>query len=132
MVRVLGIGGVFFKCRDKCVLSRWYEKHLGMSLNEYGGKEFDLQEAPAGSYCVWGPFADESVYFQPSDKPFMLNLIVDDLDAALAQVEKAGAELVGEPETSEFGRFGWFLDPEQNKIELWQPDPGYRARKISA
>lgn len=121
MARVLGIGGVFFKCADRDALSRWYADALGMQVNEQGGIEFAPGELPAGAYCVWGPFAGDTGYFAPSTRPFMLNLIVDDLDGALSQVAANGGLLVGNIESYEYGRFGWFIDPEGNKIELWEP-----------
>ncbi len=121
MAKVLGVGGVFFKCRNKEALSAWYKKHLGMSLNQLGGIEFDHADAPTGAYCVWGPFAADTEYFSPSNKEFMINLIVDDLERALQQVEEGGAERVGGIENYDYGRFGWFVDPEGTKVELWEP-----------
>lgn len=123
MASVLGIGGAFFRCKDKKALTAWYEEALGMSVNEHGGIEFQTEDLPKGSYCVWGPFDAETRYFNPSQKEFMINLIVDDLDDALAQVSAMGAELIGDVESYSNGRFGWFIDPEGNKIELWQPAP---------
>lgn len=121
MARVLGIGGVFFKCRDREALAEWYREHLGLPVNERGGVEFEIDQLPESAYCVWGPFAETTGYFAPSGKQFMINLVVDDLEEALAQVAGAGAEVVGEVEEYEYGRFGWFVDPEGNKIELWEP-----------
>jgi predicted enzyme related to lactoylglutathione lyase len=121
MAKALGIGGVFFKCRDRRRLAAWYRKHLGLPVNERGGVEFDLNALPQGAYCVWGPFDASTGYFEPSRKPFMLNLVVDDLEGALAQVAEGGAERVDGIEEYDYGRFGWFIDPEGNKIELWQP-----------
>ena len=118
---------VFFKCSNRSALAAWYQDHLGLSINELGGVEFDLEQLPPGSYCVWGPFESTSSYFSPSPKEFMINLIVDDLEAALAQVEAAGAERVGGIEEYSYGRFGWFLDPDRNKIELWEPRPRVRG-----
>lgn len=121
VARVLGIGGVFFKCRDREALGAWYREHLGLPVNERGGVEFGPKALPPGAYCVWGPFDASTTYFAPSEKPFMLNLIVDDLEGVLAQVARAGARVVGEVEEYEYGRFGWFVDPEGNKVELWEP-----------
>lgn len=123
MAKALGIGGVFFKCRDRHRLSQWYARHLGLAINEEGGVEFSRLEIPPGAFSVWGPFDENSHYFDPSKKPFMINLIVDDLVRALEQVEAGGAEIVGEIEDYAYGSFGWFIDPEGNKIELWQPPP---------
>jgi len=121
MAKVLGIGGVFFKCRDKAALAAWYRDHLGFELSEYGGTDFGPAALPPGARTVWSPFDGDTDYFDPSTKPFMVNLIVDDLDGALERVRAGGARLVGEPQSYDYGRFGWFLDPEGHKIELWQP-----------
>ncbi len=121
MANAIGIGGVFFKCADKKELGAWYTEHLGLEIDEYGSVGFDVSRLPRTAFCVWGPFEDSTTYFDPSDKPFMINLVVDDLDGALEQVEQGGAEVVGEIEEYDFGRFGWFIDPAGTKIELWQP-----------
>ena len=121
MARVLGIGGVFFKCGDTEKLTAWYEKYLGMSVNESGGIEFPLELLPDTAYCVWGPFRKDTDYFAPSGREFMINLVVDDLEQALEQVVAGGAQQIGEIVRYEYGRFGWFLDPEGNKVELWEP-----------
>jgi predicted enzyme related to lactoylglutathione lyase len=122
MAQVIGVGGVFFKCDDPERLAGWYARHLGMSINDFGGVAFQFTGLPQGAYCVWGPFAADTTYFEPTRKSFMINLMVDDLDGALAQVRDGGAEIVGEVEAYEYGRFGWFIDPEGNKVELWEPD----------
>lgn len=121
MARALGIGGVFFKSQDREGLGAWYAEHLGLPVSEHGSVAFDLHDLPAGSVCVWGPFEADTEYFDPSDRPYMFNLIVDDLEAALDQVVAGGAKLAGEIEEYPYGRFGWFMDPEGNKVELWQP-----------
>lgn len=121
MARALGIGGVFFKCRDRTALATWYQRHLGLALTDFGGAHFGHEELPEGAYCVWGPFDADTQYFVPSLKEFMINLIVDDLDGALAQVAEGGAAVVGEVVKYDYGCFGWFVDPEGNKVELWQP-----------
>ncbi len=121
MARAIGIGGVFFKCDNRKGLGAWYAEHLGLEIDDLGSVGFDVSELPGTAFCVWGPFGESTTYFDPSEKPFMVNLIVDDLDGALAQVKQGGAEIVGEIEEYDFGRFGWFVDPEGTKIELWQP-----------
>lgn len=124
MARVLGVGGVFFRARDPKGLGEWYRRWLGVPYGEYGA-ELDPGDMPAGGYTVWCPFPESTTYFDPAERQFMVNLVVDDLDGALAQVEEGGAERVGGIEEEEYGRFGWFLDPEGNKVELWQPpEPG--------
>lgn len=121
MAKVLGLGGIFFKCKDPKALTNWYAKWLNIPVDEHGYVSLLPTTMPAGGCSVWGPFKQDTQYFEPSDKPFMMNLVVDDLDAALAQVVEGRAKLVGEPMEEEYGRFGWFMDPEGNKVELWQP-----------
>lgn len=128
MARALGIGGVFFKARDPKALADWYASRLGIELDEhFCGTCFRPASLPEGAYTVWSPFPAATDYFQPSEQPFMFNLIVDDLDGALAQVEQGGGVLAGEPQADQLGRFGWFVDPEGNKVELWQPPAGRTA-----
>lgn len=122
MAKVLGIGGVFFKSENPEKLGHWYKTYLGLDINpEYGGTSFFADGLPDGSYSVWSPFKKDTSYFEPSKNPYMINLIVDDLTQALDQVVEGGATLHGEPEDLEYGLFGWFVDPEGNKVELWQP-----------
>lgn len=122
MAKVLGLGGIFFKSKDPKALLAWYQSTLGMS--DESGDYVSLFPAamPAGGCTVFSPFKQDTTYFAPSDQPFMFNLVVDDVDGALAQVVAAGGTLAGEVNDSgEYGRFGWFLDPDGNKVELWQP-----------
>lgn len=121
MARVLGVGGVFFKADDAEGLGAWYQKWLGVPVEPPYGANFMPADMPAGGLTVWGPFKASTDYFDPSTKPFMVNLVVDDLDGALAQVAEGGAEVVGEIMEESYGRFGWFVDPEGTKVELWQP-----------
>ncbi len=121
MAKALGVGGIFFKSKDPRALLAWYQAHLGLPAesNEYAS--FAAAALPAGSCTVFSPFKPDAGYFAPSKSSFMFNLIVDDLDGALQQVAAAGAELVGGVQSFEYGRFGWFIDPDGNKVELWQP-----------
>jgi predicted enzyme related to lactoylglutathione lyase len=123
MEKVRGIGGVFFKSRDPDALRRWYQEHLGIAVESWGGARFLWREHdPAGDACtVWSPFHAETDYFAPSTASFMINFRVDDLDAMLAQLRAAGVRVADKIEDGEFGRFGWAFDPEGNKLELWQP-----------
>jgi predicted enzyme related to lactoylglutathione lyase len=121
MARVLGVGGVFFRARDPRKLGDWYQEWLGVPVSHPHGASFEPGSMPDGGLTVWAPFQHDTSYFDPSDRQFMFNLVVDDLDEALSQVQQGGAELVGEIEEYDYGRFGWFLDPEGNKVELWQP-----------
>ncbi len=121
MGKALGVGGVFFRSKNRETLGAWYKKTLGFEIDaSYGGSSFMHEQAPKGACTVWGPFKDDTEYFEPSTKPFMINLIVDDLDECLKQVEASGGTLVGEPCEEAYGKFAWFVDPEGNKIELWE------------
>jgi len=118
--RVLGLGGLFFKSPDPQKLLAWYAKWLAMGDGK-SSVEFTAGALPANAFTVWSPFPPATDYFSPSERDFMFNLVVDDLDAALGQVHLGGARVVGEVEEHEYGRFGWFVDPDGNKVELWQP-----------
>jgi catechol 2,3-dioxygenase-like lactoylglutathione lyase family enzyme len=125
MERVTGIGGVFFKAADKKALGAWYRENLGIDVaEEWGGAIFcwgeGAADAPSGS-TVWSPFPADTKYFEPSSASFMLNYRVGDLDAMLAQLRAAGVQVDDKVQDSEYGRFGWAMDPEGNRFELWQP-----------
>ncbi len=121
--RVHGIGGLFFKARDPAALSAWYGRHLDLPVAEWGGAVLNWKRADNGAdaYSVWSPFKQDTQYFKPSDSAFMLNLRVDDLDGVLAALREEGCSVLDRREDSEYGRFGYVLDPENNLIELWQP-----------
>jgi|SRR4051794_11504211 len=119
MARVTGIGGVFLSAKDPGALSAWYQKHLGIDVQEWGGAIFPAVDADAVTTWTIRPAADDS--FAPGTAPFMVNYRVDDLRALLDGLRASGARVVGDPEESEYGRFGWVIDPEGNKIELWEP-----------
>lgn len=121
MAKALGIGGIFFKSRDPQALMLWYQTHLGLPAESSDYASFFAPAVPPGGCTVFSPFKDTTGYFAPSKRDFMFNLMVDDLDGAMAQVVAGGAETVGDPQTFDYGRFGWFMDPEGNKVELWQP-----------
>ena len=119
--KVLGIGGIFFKCEEPGKLSSWYKKWLGFDLESGNSSSFKHESLPNGSFSVWAPFSSDTEYFEPAKKDFMINLIVDDLINALVQVKMGGAEVLDDVQEHEYGMFGWFIDPDGNKIELWQP-----------
>jgi predicted enzyme related to lactoylglutathione lyase len=121
MAKVLGLGGIFFKARDPRALMAWYQAHLGMPTESADYANLFPGTMPAGGCTVFSPFEADTRYFAPSTSSFMVNLIVDDLDGALRQVRLGGGRQVGEIKNFEYGRFGWFLDPENNKVELWEP-----------
>ena len=127
MQHVTGIGGIFFKARDPKALAEWYQSHLGLTLEPWGGSVFRWQTPtnPHGQgSTVWNAFEADTGYFAPSAASFMVNYRVDDLDAMLAQLRAAGCAVDAKVDSSEQGRFGWVIDPEGNKVELWQPPPG--------
>jgi predicted enzyme related to lactoylglutathione lyase len=128
MAQVLGVGGVFFRSRNPGKLARWYRDSLGIPLSMPSGATFKPSQMPANGMTVWSVFPARTKYFRPSASTFMLNLVVDDVDEALAQVEIGGGRVVGKPKGSPYGRFGWFLDPDGNKIELWQPPPEEQSK----
>ncbi len=123
MKRVTGIGGFFFRCEDPQSILEWYSKHLGISpVGESAIFEWKQREHPDKfGHTVWGPFAKSTRYFDPSKKDFMINYRVEDLENLIEQLKKEGVEVVGEIESYDYGKFGWILDPEGNKIELWEP-----------
>lgn len=124
MARVTGIGGVFFKTtRDNEALAAWYQEHLGMPLEDYGGAALRWPDDHAEDRGVtaWHVAAKDSDWFSPSGASFMINYRVDDLDGLLAQLRKANIEIQKGPESHENGKFAWVIDPDGNKIELWEP-----------
>ena len=124
MAKVLGVGGVFFKANDSKKLADWYQKTLNIEIGEYGAV-FKPETIPPTGYTAFGIFKAETKYFDVPDKtqqqPYLINFMVDDLFAMLIKIEKNGGKLIGKPEEYDYGKFGWFADPEGNKIELWQP-----------
>jgi predicted enzyme related to lactoylglutathione lyase len=124
MARVTGIGGVFFKSsKDNKALSDWYQKNLGMKREDFGGSilKWTEDKAEDQGLTVWHVAEKDSPWFSPSHSNFMINYRVDDMDGMLTQLKEAGVEIVSGPEYHENGQFVWILDPEGNKIELWEP-----------
>ncbi|PXY02734.1 glyoxalase [Marinifilum breve] len=125
--RVTGIGGIFFKTKDPKGTKEWYNKHLGIQCpDEYGGVfEWQKTSKPEETgFTIWGPFDENTEYFQPSKKDFMFNYRVENLEELLKELKEEGVEIVGEMQVFEYGKFGWILDPEGNKVELWEPFEG--------
>lgn len=118
MAKILGIGGVFFKAEDCDAVRTWYRDVLGFAIEDWGGAMF---AHPATGYTVWSPFKADTTYFAPSTQPFMINLIVDDLDGVLARAAGYGVEPLGRDDSDPSGRFAWLLDPAGIRVELWQP-----------
>jgi predicted enzyme related to lactoylglutathione lyase len=126
MKRVIGLGGIFLKCRDQVKTSEWYQKHLGINMESWGAQFFskDDPDPEQKGYTVFSLFKRSTEYFDPSEQPFMVNFKVDNLDALIAQLKSEGIEFVGTPVDEEFGKFAWIMDPEGNKVELWEPPVG--------
>lgn len=122
MRRVTGIGGVFFKAKDPKALAEWYRVHLGVPVETWGGAAFQwADDANGAGTTAWNLFKDDSTYFAPSRSGFMINYRVADLHALLAALKAEGCQVVDKLDESEYGKFGWVMDPEGNKVELWQP-----------
>lgn len=133
MKKVTGIGGIFFKCADPEKMRNWYSENLGLVTNEYGSLfEFrNANEKEEINYLQWSPFAENTKYFEPSKKEFMINYRVNDLVELVAELKKTGVTICDEIEEFEYGKFVHVLDPEGNKIELWQPVDSVFTKEIS-
>ena len=121
MKRVTGIGGIFFKAKDPRTLHAWYKEHLGIDVQPWGGAAFTWTD---GGTTAWLITSEKSDQFAPSSAPFMVNYRVDDLDALLAALRAEGCNVLDKTDDSDYGKFGWVIDPEGNKVELWQPPAG--------
>lgn len=124
MKRVTGLGGIFFKNKNPNQTREWYRKHLGIENGKYGGT-FEwrhAQDPDKKGYTAWSIFDPDTTYTQPSTKDFMINYRVDDLEALLAVLKEEGVKVIGEIEEFEYGKFGWIMDPDGVKIELWEPN----------
>jgi predicted enzyme related to lactoylglutathione lyase len=122
--RVLGVGGVFFRSPDPGRLAAWYRVTLGFETENWGatyGTSFAPESMPDNAFTVWSIFASDTKYFGDPRQSFMFNLVVDDLDAALENVSAAGGQVIPDREEHDFGRFGWIIDPDGNRVELWEP-----------
>ncbi|HET8714006.1 MAG TPA: VOC family protein [Gemmatimonadales bacterium] len=124
MPKVTGIGGVFFKSKgDHKALAAWYQKHLGIPLEPWGGAALRWAEDKGRDQGVtaWHVAAPDTKWFAPSDASFMINYRVDDLTGLLANLRAAGIQILKGPEADENGQFAWIVDPDGNKVELWEP-----------
>ena len=127
MKRVTGIGGIFFKAKDAPALRAWYKQHLGIDVSEWGGAMFSWSDDagnPTGGMTVWTINPQESKQFAPSDASFMINYRVEDVYALVAALKAEGCNVLEKIDDSEYGKFAWVIDPEGNKVELWQPPAG--------
>lgn len=125
MGKIKGIGGVFFKCKDAETVKAWYQENLGMQTDEYGaGFSWYHEDKEERGFTQWSPFEAGSDYFDPSKKEFMINYIVEDLEELKSELESKGVTILDAISEFEYGKFLHVLDPEGNKIELWEPkDP---------
>jgi predicted enzyme related to lactoylglutathione lyase len=126
MAKVTGIGGVFFKSTgDQAALVAWYQKHLGMPLEAWGGAILQWRDDKAGDggQTVWHVHKKDSKGFNPSTSSFMINYRVDNLDEMVKQLKAGGVDIVKGPDADDNGKFAWIMDPDGNKVELWEPKP---------
>jgi predicted enzyme related to lactoylglutathione lyase len=127
MKRVTGIGGIFFTAKDAPALQAWYKRHLGIDVQAWGGTAFhwvDEQAQPAAGSTIWSIGQDNGSYFAPGKADFMVNYRVADARSLAAALREEGCQVLENIEESEYGIFAWVIDPEDNKVELWQPPAG--------
>jgi predicted enzyme related to lactoylglutathione lyase len=127
MKRVTGIGGIFFKAKDPVALRAWYRTHLGIDVQSWGGAAFRWTDAdgnPTTGTTIWTVAEAGGDFFAPSTSSFMVNYRVADLHALIQVLRSEGCRVLEKTEDSEYGKFGWVIDPEGNKVELWEPPTG--------
>ncbi|NJN63520.1 MAG: VOC family protein [Acidobacteria bacterium] len=127
MRRVTGIGGIFFSAKNPQALWAWYKKHLGIDVQEWGGAAFTWTDAEGNQTkgtTIWSVGAADGDHFAPSKSTFMINYRVEDLESLLQALREEGCDVLEQTDDSEYGKFGWVMDPEGNKVELWQPPAG--------
>lgn len=125
MAKVIGVGGIFFLCKDAEATRNWYSRVLGISITDHGSSDFPHRISaatfPQSALTVWSPFKGDSDYFKPSTSDFMINLMVDDMDGMMTRLKAEGVSLEGDVLEEAYGRFAWIIDPDGRKVELWQP-----------
>ena len=124
MKRVTGIGGIFFKAKDAPALQAWYKRHLGVDVQDWGGAAFDWTDnagKPVRGTTAWSINPADSEQFAPSTAGFMINYRVEDLHGLVRLLREEGCQVLEKIDDSEYGKFAWVIDPEGNKVELWQP-----------
>lgn len=127
MKRVTGIGGIFFSAKDPVALRAWYKRYLGIDVQEWGGTAFtwaDSSGNPTHGTTIWSIGSADSNHFAPSASPFMVNYRVENLASLLQALRDEGCQVLEKTDDSEYGKFGWVIDTEGNKVELWQPPSG--------
>ena len=133
MKRVTGIGGIFYKSKDPDRLREWYRKHLGIESESWGSFSFQWRDDPGyeDGQTVWSVFPADTKYFDPSNSSFMIDFRVEDLDWLLTQLRAEGIDVDPKSgEASDFGKFGWIMDPDGNRVELWEPPPPAKSEKV--
>ena len=127
MPKVTGIGGIFFRSKDPAAVSEWYGKNLGLAIGEYGTPfEFRNANRPEETnYLIWTPFPENTPYFNPSEKEFMINYRVQNLDGLMKQLVANGVTVLDEVALYDYGKFVHIMDLEGNKIELWEPNDSH-------
>lgn len=121
MARITGIGGIFFKSHDPKALAQWYREVLELDINDWDSAALPYDAPNHPPFVIWSPFAQDSEYYAPSLREFMLNFAVDDLDGFVAKLEVKGVPILKRDDSDPNGRFAWILDPDGTKIELWEP-----------
>ena len=121
--KATGIGGIFFKCKDPKAVREWYSKHLGLSTNQYGCvfEWYQGADSTKKGFTQWSPFKENTKYFEPSTKEFMINYRVENLEVLVQELKQNGVTVTDTIETAEYGKFVHILDVENNKVELWEP-----------
>ncbi len=120
--RVTGIGGIFFKTKDPKAVKYWYRDHLGLNTDQWGSTFWWKNKEGEECSTQWSPFKEDAEYFEPSKKEFMMNFRVENLDELLKTLKAEGVQVMDKTESVEEGKFGWIVDLEGNKIELWEPN----------
>ena len=122
MKKVTGLGGIFFKCDDPKKMNEWYAKNLGLPVSDYGVifKWRQDDDPEKEGQTVWSPFAKSTKYFEPSENSFMINYRVENIEALVEELKKDGVTVLDEIASYDYGKFVHILDPEGNKIELWE------------
>ena len=124
MEKVTGIGGIFFKAKNPKILAEWYQKHLGINFGDgtyFGFKWINYNNPNLPGITAFSFFKETTDHFKPSEKPYMINFRVKNLVELLGELKKENVTVLGEIQEFEYGKFGWIMDPEENKIELWEP-----------
>ncbi|WP_047418524.1 VOC family protein [Cellulophaga sp. Hel_I_12] len=119
--RVTGLGGFFFKTKDPDAIKTWYKNHLGLNTDQYGCTFWWKNKEGEDCSTQWSPMKNDTSYFEPSTSSFMMNFRVENLEQLLKTLKEEGVTVIGEIETHDYGKFAWILDPDGNKLELWEP-----------